>query len=205
MAISITRPRSRAFMERQVTFQCHDAQMILRGFGKLAFSMYQLGISLRFFLPDERVDSLSDTVYEELIQPLADEIAAELKRVEVLCKENKIKPLEKYSHPVNRTIRIFYPQVNKIVDLTQSLDTLVCRLNDLWFAGKIKDRDYLNTKEKYSKTLLETARRIKSLATTTMAEAKKAQEEQQGVAKKETEGQTDGDTAPLRKVAVASS
>ena len=83
------------------------------------------------------------------------------------------------------------------------MDTLVCRLNDLWFAGKIKDRDYLNTKEKYSKTLLETARRIKSLATTTMAEAKKAQEE--GVAKKEAGRQTDGDTAPLKQVAVASS
>lgn len=199
-----TRPISRAYMERKVKFKSYDAQRILRDFARLAFSMYRLGISLRFFMTDDEVDALYETVYEELIEPLKKDTADELQRVEILCKENNVKAMEKYSHPVKRTIRIFMPDAEDMLDLANSVDTLICRLNDLWFARKIKHRDYLSTKEKYSKALLETANRITSLATTTMDKAKAAKEalEEKQRAQKKTEKQ-DTEAVPLMKVAAS--
>jgi hypothetical protein len=197
-------PRSRVYKERQVTFMSYDAQLILRDFARLAFSMYRLGVSLRFFMSDDEVDALYETVYEELIEPLKKDIADELQRVEVMCKANGVGLMENYSYPVNRPIRIFMPDAEDILNVAQSLDTLICRLNDLWFAREIKHRDYVRTKEKYGKALLKTSNRITSLAATTMDRAKKDLEKKQGAPHKESEEQVT-DARPIMKVATASS
>ena len=77
-----------------------------------------------------------------------------------------------YSNPVQRTLRITYPQALRILDLAQNLDTLVCLLSPLWFARVINDEEFFALKEKYRNTLVDIARRIKTLATTKMEEAK---------------------------------
>lgn len=163
--------RSRAFVERQVTFYSYDAQQILMGFGRLAGAMYRLGISLRAYLPAEKVSALTDTIYEELITPLEKELADDLERLQKQQRQaNTIKV--DYSNPVQRTLRITYPQALRILDLAQKLDTLVCLLSPLWFARAIKDEEFFALKEKYRNTLVDIARRIKALATTKMEEAK---------------------------------
>lgn len=163
--------RSRAFVERQVTFYSYDAQQILMGFGRLAGAMYRLGISLRAYLPAEKVSALTDTIYEELITPLEQEIADDLERLQKQQRQ-AISIKVDYSNPVQRTLRITYPQALRILDLAQKLDTLVCLLSPLWFARAIKDEEFFALKEKYRNTLVDIARRIKALATTKMEEAK---------------------------------
>ena len=163
--------RSRAFVERQVTFYSYDAQQILLGFGRLAGAMYRLGISLRAYLPPERVTSLTDALYEELITPLEHEIADDLARLQEQARQTNTVQVD-YSNPVQRTLRIFYPQALRILALAQNLDTLVCYLNPLWFARAITDAQYFELKEKYRNTLVEIANRIKNLATVQMEEAK---------------------------------
>ena len=163
--------RSRAYVEKQVTFYSFDAQQILMGFGRLAGAMYRLGISLRAYLPPERVNSLTDALYEELITPLEHEIADDLARLQEQAKHTATIQVD-YSNPVQRTLRIFYPQALRILALAQNLDTLVCYLNPLWFARAITDAQYFALKEKYRNTLIEIARRIKNLATVQMEQVK---------------------------------
>lgn len=163
---------SRAYMERQVKFNSHDAQIIIQGFGRLAGAMYRLGISLRAYLPPENVSAFSDALYEELVEPLRHEITGELAIMEALCQQHRVQPVENYTRPIDRKLRYYYPKVGQILDIAQSLDTLVCRLNDLWFHGHIGDAQYFELKEKYRGKLLHVARRIRHLATTRMEEAR---------------------------------
>ncbi|MBM4287380.1 MAG: hypothetical protein FJ135_04380 [Deltaproteobacteria bacterium] len=163
---------SRAYMERQVKFNSHDAQIILQGFGRLAGAMYRLGISLRAYLPPEKVSAFSDALYEELVEPLQKKIGEELALMEALCQQHQVQPVENYTRPIDRKLRYYYPKVGQILDIAQSLDTLVCRLNDLWFHGHIGDAKYFELKEAYRSRLLHIARRIRTLATTKMEEAR---------------------------------
>ena len=163
---------SRVYIERHVKFYSHDAQTILRGFGRLAGAMYRLGIALRAYLPAKQVTFLSDSVYEELVEPLKRDITDDLATTKALCQQHNIKPLDNYSYPIERNLRIYYPRAVDIIDIAQSLDTLVCRLNDLWFNGQIDDEKYFELKEKYRTALISVSRRIKKLATIKMEEAK---------------------------------
>ena len=166
------------------------SQQILMGFGRLAGAMYRLGISLRAYLPPERVNSLTDALYEELITPLEHEIADDLARLQEQAKHTATIQVD-YSNPVQRTLRIFYPQALRILALAQNLDTLVCYLNPLWFARAITDAQYFALKEKYRNTLIEIARRIKNLATVQMEQVKaevEAKEQAKAEAKQEGGG-----------------
>jgi len=163
---------SRAYMERQVKLKSHDAQIIIQGFGRLAGAMYRLGISLRAYLPPEKVSAFSDAIYEELVEPLQKKIGEELALMEALCQQHQVQPVENYTSPIDRKLRYYYPKVGQILDIAQSLDTLVCRLNDLWFHGHIGDAQYFELKQEYRGRLLHIARRIRNLATTKMEEAR---------------------------------
>lgn len=165
-------PRSRAYVEKTVTFYSFDAQQILFGFGRLVAAMYSLGIALRAYAPDEKVTALTETLYEELLTPLEAEIADDLAKIQAECKKAKNAPEISYSNPIQKTLRIFYPQALRVLQIAQNLDTLVCLLNNLWFAGTIKDQQYFALKEKYRNTLLDVARRIKRLASEKLAAAK---------------------------------
>lgn len=189
--------RSRPFVERQVTFYSYDAQQILMGFGRLAGAMYRLGISLRAYLPSEKVSALTDTIYEELITPLEKEIADDLERLKKQQQQATTVKVD-YSNPVKRTLRITYPQALRILDLAQNLDTLVCLLSPLWFARAIRDEEFFALKEKYRNTLVDIARRIKALATTKMEEARArvAAREEQARAKRAQATETARDHEP---------
>lgn len=190
--------RSRPFVERQVTFYSYDAQQILMGFGRLAGAMYRLGIALRAYLPAERVSALTDAIYEELVTPLEQEIADDLDRLQKQQREAKNIKVD-YSNPIQRTLHITYPQALRVLDLAQNLDTLVCLLSPLWFARVIKDEEFFALKEKYRNTLVDIARRITTLATTKMEEAKAqvaAREEQARAKKSKAATAQDAEPAP---------
>ncbi len=167
--------RSRPFVERQVTFYSYDAQQILLGFGRLSGSMYRLGIALRDYLPPERVTALTDSLYEEIVTPLEQEIADDLTRLQEQCqqaqKQGKAIQVD-YSNPIQRTLRISYPKALRVLALAQNLDTLVGLLNPLWFGEVITDEQYFALKEKYRNALVDLARRVINLATVQMEKAK---------------------------------
>lgn len=181
---SPNRPRpkySRPVIEQDITLYSQDAQYLLYFFQELSIAMYKLGITVQKLTNEESVLALGKLVADEVIKPLEDDLANEAQRVKLLCRENSLKPTVQFTKPFSKTIAIAYPGAFRFLKLIQTLDDILYKLSELWFADVIDDRAYQQARVEWRTRLNDARKYIQDLSDRTLAKLEgKAQDKEEG-------------------------
>lgn len=164
---------SRAFIRRKVRLHSLQAQKVFRRqYGALSTKLYQLSVVLGIITTEKGAEAVEAAVDEEF-QGLIQEMEEETARMDLLLKDGDIDWTGvSFDSPMEVTAEITSPRAGRYLALLQRLDELVARINALWLAGMISDKQNRDGCYKMSRRVIKSGNRVIAITGRAMAAAR---------------------------------
>lgn len=151
----------------------HAQQAFDRGFQICQEAIYTLSVILRVIAPEEQAIQVEEAVDRELAS-VAKDIKTELDRLATYAETNGVEFAGvQYSLPREVTPQITSPRSVQYLNLLRSLDTLVERIDTLWLAGIVKDKERSQVIFNWKRRILRLSGTIRNLVFRAMASAQR--------------------------------
>ena len=151
----------------------HAQQAFDRGFQICQEAIYTLSVILRVIAPEEQAIQVEEAVDRELAS-VAKDIKTELDRLATYAETNGVEFAGvQYSLPREVTPQITSPRSVQYLNLLRSLDTLVERIDTLWLAGIVKDKERSQVIFNWKRRILRLYGTIRNLVFRAMASAQR--------------------------------
>ena len=165
-----------SFTDEDVTLYSGDAQSLLRHFNFASAALYKLGINLRRLgAPEEKVREVQRVVFDEILNPLKDDLANEIARFERQFGTAKLEA--KFTKPFKSTFEIQYPRAKILLELLVDFDKLLFRVHQLWHAMLVEDDEYLRVTDGFRNRLKESEKQIDRIVRQAIQLAQKQKED----------------------------
>ncbi len=168
-------PYSVSVTKRDVTLYSGDAQSLLRHFNFASAALYKMGINLRRLTTKEKVGEIDRLVFDEILNPLKNDLATEVARFERQFDNPKLEA--EFTKPFKGTVEIQYPRATILLDLLVDFDKLLFRVHQLWHASLVDDDEYLRVTDEFRLRLKDSEKRIDNLVRRAMQLAQKEKED----------------------------
>lgn len=129
-------------VKKEITLYSGDAQSLLRHYNFTAAALYQLGITLRKWTTEDKVQELQKHVFDELIAPLEAELTKTEAKYKNIPVPDAVAEKVIFTKPFTDTVEISYPGALQLLDILVKFDQLLVQLAKLWYARKIDDHEY---------------------------------------------------------------
>jgi hypothetical protein len=140
------RLRKRAFskpvLEQTFTVHSQNAQYVLQrghSFLLVVRALYAISVVLRIIGEEADMDCIEDLVSER-IEAVAKRLDDERARLKKLADDEGGVPVPRYTNPREVTLQLSSPQLAQYVRLIRLLDQTLMRLDGLWFAGVLTNK-----------------------------------------------------------------
>lgn len=130
-------------VKREFTLHSGEAQSLLRHYNFTSDALYKLGNTLRQWAPEEKVLELQRHVFDNLINPLQEELTRLHEKYKSYSLTKEEEGAVTATKPFTDTAEISYAEAGKLLDLLIRFDQLLYRLAQLRFALKISESEYL--------------------------------------------------------------
>jgi len=138
MATDNPKRHSRAYVEEEILLRSDEAQHVAKRAGPQAIvSLQKLAVVLGYLTKDKHIREVEEVI-DQAIEKAAQEIAAEIARVQKLINDNGITVALQFNHPVAFTVALTTPAAVAYYGLIRQLDELMVRVHQLWF-GRVWD------------------------------------------------------------------
>jgi hypothetical protein len=164
-----------SYTPEEVTLYSGDAQSLLRHFNFTSAALYKMGISLRRLTTEERVKEIERVVYDEILNPLKNDLAAEVTRFEQQFGNPELKA--EFTKPFKGTAQIQYPRAKILLHLLVDFDKLLLRVHQLWHAELLDDAEYLRVTDDFRLRLKDSEKRIDQMVRQAIQLAQKEKED----------------------------
>jgi hypothetical protein len=161
--------------ERDVTLNSGDAQSLLRHFNFASAALYKMGINLRRLTTKDKVGEIERVVFDEILNPLKNDLAAEVARFERQFGNPKLEA--KFTKPFQGTVQFQYPRAKILLDLLVDFDNLLVRVHQLWHAELLDDDEYLRVTDEFRVRLKDSEKRIDQMVRNAIQFAQKEKED----------------------------
>ena len=138
MATDNPKRHSRAYVEEEILLRSDEAQHVAKRAGPQAIvSLQKLAVVLGYLTKDKHIREVEGMI-DQAIEKAAQEIAAEIARVQKLINDNGITVALQFNHPAAFTVALTTPAAVAYYGLIRQLDELMVRVHQLWF-GRVWD------------------------------------------------------------------
>lgn len=161
--------------ERDVTLYSGDAQSLLRHFNFASAALYKMGINLRRLTTKDKVGEIERVVFDEILNPLKNDLAAEVTKFERQFGNPKLEA--KFTKPFNGTAQFQYPRAKILLELLVDFDNLLVRVHQLWHAELLDDDEYLRVTDDFRVRLKDSEKRIDQMVRQAIQLAQKEKED----------------------------
>ncbi|MBX3630655.1 MAG: DUF1845 family protein [Nitrosomonas sp.] len=145
----------------------HAQQLFKRGFDIYANAIYSLSVILRAVGSEDDVREIEGAM-DERMNHLFNDLMAECARLEKMAQANGIESNGiDYSNPITIEAKITSPRAARYIGAICEFDKMTARLDALWLAGMIPDKEY-------SRSIYEWKRRILKLSNSAHGLSKQA-------------------------------
>ena len=133
---------SKPVLEQTFTVHSQNAQYVLQrghSFLLVVRALYAISVVLRIIGEEADMDCIEDLVSER-IEAVATRLDDEHARLKKLADDEGGVPVPRYTNPREVTLQLSSPQLAQYVRLIRLLDQTLMRLDGLWFAGVLTNK-----------------------------------------------------------------
>lgn len=174
-------PYTMPVVRRDITLHSGDAQSLLLHFKFTSAALLRLGtIVYRRVGDKERVEDLEQHIDQEILTPLEENIRTEAQKVDLVydAELGKTKKAVVFTKPLKATVDLTSPGAIRILDILLDFDKLEVKLAGLWFAGKITNRQYVETQDNCRNALKESEKQIERMVREMMIRSRGPREDE---------------------------
>jgi hypothetical protein len=129
-----------------------------------------MGITLRIVASEAQASAV-ETLVNEKLADLEQDMEAERARLERLCEGNGIHDLPDYTHPKTCQAKVSSPQAARFLGLIIKLDELVGVMDSLWLCGLIDNRQIVRQAYEWQRRFIRAGGTVRKLANQARAAA----------------------------------
>jgi len=133
---------SKPVLDQTFTIHSQNAQYVLQrghSFLLVVRALYAISVVLRIIGEESDMDQIEDLVSDR-IDAVAKRLEEEHARLKKLADDEGGVPVPRYTNPREVTLQLSSPQLAQYVRLIRLLDQTLMRLDGLWFAGVLTNK-----------------------------------------------------------------